>query len=275
MFDVIKNLELLTTILAMMKLAQNNRVIEELAGQMVALHTFSYKTLAEAKKTIHIDNIELCFDALSLCVYHHTLNNREWHDLGAQLDKFYESQTDENKKERFERAVLFHYLQKDNCPYSTYEILKAHRPDFVLTGEKRVGIEVMRLTTEHYEVLNKISAQNFGKGKTANQIRRDAIKTHGSKATQYHYERIGRTVGIRSGLIDVDEVKRHFADQINGKRRKYANSIDDFDVFIILCDAQRRIEVSSDTDVTEIIQYAYEDEPRTHSERVEILWSND
>lgn len=64
--------------------------IKELALKMVELQSFSYSSFSEAKKTVKLDRIEHCFDALSLCEYSTTLNNQQKSELSHYLrDYFY------------------------------------------------------------------------------------------------------------------------------------------------------------------------------------------
>ncbi len=248
-------------------------IIDILFQQIISFHSFSYRTLAEAKRELHIGDLVYCFDALSLCVYHHNLSDKDFGNLGRQLSDYYEAhKSNDEQKQRRETATLFHYLIDASCPYSAYEIKKALHPDFVLCGKKTIGVEVVELTTEYDKVLQRISAQNFGKGKTIKEIQKDALVVHGAKAKDYTYEAIDGAVAVGTGLIDVTQTKHHFSEQINGKRRKYEGLIDNFDTFIILCNAQHRIEITSEYDAAEIIQYASEMYASTKEVTVVILW---
>ena len=59
-----------------------------------------------------------------------------------------------------------------------------------------IGIEVTRLTTESESVMRRISKENFGKGRTAADIRENAKKVHGGKAENYSYFDLGEAVAV-------------------------------------------------------------------------------
>ena len=247
---------------------------DDLFQRIISAHSFSYKTLADAKIEVHIGDLEYCFDALSLCFYYHNLTDRDFSNLCPKLSNYYEThKSSDEQKQRREAAILFHYLRDVSCPYSTYEITRTLRPDYVLSGEKTIGVEIVELTTEYDKVLQRISAQNFGKGLSIEEIQKNAFAVHGAKAKDYIYEEIGGAVAIGSRPFNITQKKRHFSEQINGKRRKYEESIDDYDTFIILCNAQYQIEVTSEYDVAEIIQYASEMHTSAKKVTVVILWA--
>lgn len=232
-----------------------NERINNIFNAIIELHSFMYTSLPEAKKTIRIDGLEYCFDALSLCFYHHNLNDIQYRKLVSQLNHYYESHySNEDNKERLERARLFHYLNCDkSCKYYNYTIKKELRPDFVLTGEKQIGIEVVELTTEYDKVYDKILKQARGSEKNAIQIYNIVKEKHGLKVNDYYYSTLSNTVYIGTKTKDITGNKERFARQIFNKYVKYQNDIKQFDDFIILCDAQQCIEVTSYEDIEDII----------------------
>jgi len=248
--------------------------IDDLFQKTISAHSFSYKTLADAKIEVHIGDLEYCFDALSLCFYYHNLSDSDFSNLCRKLSNYYEThKSNDEQKQRHEAAILFHYLRDVSCPYSTYEITRTLRPDFVLSGEKKIGVELVELTTQYDKVLQKITAENFGKGLSIEEIQKNAIAVHGAKAKEYIYEEVGDAVAIGSRPFNITQRKRQFSEQINGKRRKYEESIDKFDTFIILCNAQYQFEVTSEYDAAEIIQYASEMYTSAKKVTVVILWT--
>ena len=76
------------------------------------------------------------------------------------------------------------------------ETVKIERPDFVLGDSGKIGIEVTRLTTESESVMRRTSKENFGKGRTAADIRANAKKVHGGKAENYSYFDLGEAVAV-------------------------------------------------------------------------------
>ena len=123
--------------------------LDKLFGAILRLHSFSYKSLPEAKKTIYMSDLVYCFDALSLCTYRHNLDDNDFLQLSKRLDSYYANHFDkEAEKERRERTALFRFLQADfSSNIHSYRIEKEIQPDFILRGEKTIGIEVVELTT--------------------------------------------------------------------------------------------------------------------------------
>ena len=160
----------------------------------------------------------------------------------------------DEKKLRIEQERLLRFLEDESCSYSSYDIIKKVRPDFVLMGERRVGIEVLELTTEKEKVLERIAFEDAIIGKTIDQVRKTAFEKHGEKAKSYNYYDIGSSVSIGTGLIDIDKNKEHFSCQIKKKYEKYQDIITEFDEFIILCDARNRIEITSNHDMNDVVQ---------------------
>lgn len=161
--------------------------IEKLALKMLALHNFSYASLTDAKKTVRFGGFEHCFDALSLCEYSSTLNSRQKSKLGQYLNEHFIKLDSDKRKCRDEYEVLFHFLQLASYPYRDFLIRKEVRPDFVLEGNTKVGIEVLEFTTSQFAIMKNIANRNFGKGKTVEEIHRAAREKHGEKAEQFDY----------------------------------------------------------------------------------------
>lgn len=135
------------------------------------------------------------------------MDNESYSYLGRQLIKLYnDGHCREDYKRRNEYGVLLQYVLA--CPeYYEMNIIKEERPDFCLFGTNRIGIEITEFTTKTDGVLGTISRQNFGQGKTSEEIKLDAIKHHGRKATKYRYLDLMNCTGIDSGVFDVKEKK--------------------------------------------------------------------
>ncbi len=254
---------------------ERTAALNELYSTIIELHSFSYKTLSDAKKTICISDLDYCFDALSLCTYHHNLSEDENNYLVKKLKTYCADQCGkEANKERGERAILFHYLQADfSSPFRSYEITKETQPDFILYGEKTIGVEVVELTTPYDKVLYKISLHNFGENKSSEQIKADAEIEHGEKAKGYTYTDIDGIACIGTQMFNVDERKQHFAEQIAKKYEKYRDKISMFDEFIILCDAQLRVEMSSEYDLSDVIKFLSTTYSSIHNVSIAFLWN--
>lgn len=96
-----------------------------------------------------------------------------------------EDRSSDDMKVREEYAVLFD-LSSHYKELRSTKILKIERPDFVLGNFGEIGIEVTRLTTESESVMRRISKENFGKGRTAADIRENAKKYMAEKLKTTH-----------------------------------------------------------------------------------------
>lgn len=83
------------------------------------------------------------------------------------------------------------------------------------------------------------------------------------KANKYYYWDVDGHAVVGSGLFDVDQRHRLFAELLYGKYKKYRNFIKEYDHFIILGDAQqsKTIEVTNQYDVDGVIQYLRNNHP--------------
>lgn len=251
-----------------------NQCIEDLAFQIKELQSFNYSTLKEAQKTVISQKYFYTFDALSMCSYEHNLSPTDFIYLGKALDVLCNGESGEWKKERYERAVLFHYLRMKDNPFCGYKITKQKRPDFVLEGNLYVGVEVTKLTDETDEVLNRIIDSSAGTTFTPEQIKQAAIEKHGRKARDYSYMNIGDSVGIGIPVFNIDDRKKHFAEHLSEKYRKYMRDYSRFDRFYILADGQHGIEFTSKRDVDDVYRIAVQNTPEITKMTVAILWMN-
>ena len=231
----------------------DNASLSKLYSNIINLHSFSYKSLSEAKKEILIDKYKYCFDALSLCTYHHNLKPLEYQKLGRMLDEYYMHADPETKKERLERAVLFHFVQLSERDLRSYNISKTKRPDFILKGTQTIGVEVVKLTDEYESILEKIVSDSACEIE-ASIVKEKAIKKHGSKAEKYEYRNIQDRIAVGTGVLDLNEKKKGFVIQIIRKIEKYRNMFNSFDEFIVLCDAQSGIGITNKSEIDEIIE---------------------
>lgn len=249
-----------------------NEQIKELAREALLLHSFNYKSLDEAKKTVTVGDLFYSFDALSLCKYDHNLTPNEYQDLGKCFTNYYNTVSSEQNKERLERGILFQYLWGVGNPYRNYIIVKKHRPDFELIGDFRVGIEVTQLTTEIEKVVDRIAKDQFGQGKSAEEIRNNAIEKHGHKAENLTYDNFGKTQAIGVPVFNITDHKDLFVEQIKKKFDKYYDEIANFDSFCILADGQRAVALTSQYDVNDVYERLKRREPRIGQVKVAILW---
>lgn len=248
--------------------------IEKLAGEILALHSFEYRSLKEAQKTVSLDGLWFTFDALSLCVYNHNLPPEKCSMLYKYLSRIWNTKSADVQKERLERAILFHYLNHDKSLYKDYTIEKTLHPDFILKGEQHIGLEVTQLTTPTEKVMAKISQEQFGQGKNAEQIKAGAIAKHGKKAEHYSYIDLGKTQTIGSPAFDISTLKKCYANQIIHKFHKYQPQFSQFDVFIILADGQHGLGLTSESDLDDIYNMIKNEVTEINKVKIAILWNN-
>ena len=223
--------------------------------------SFDYASFSEAVLTITVEaapELKLTFDRLSMRVYSHNLEDEDFSYVIKNLRRRYqEERSREELKAMAEYNVLldFFLLHQE---YNAYKIAKETRPDFVLTGDSKIGIEVTEFTTEVDSVLTAIANRNFGQGKTANEIHESARLKHGSKADQYSYRMIAGSASIGAPLNDVRANKCLYADEIIKKYIKYCGAFSEYDEFIVLCDARYSINVTELWDSEEVIEIAKE-----------------
>lgn len=232
----------------------NMTEIEAMAKSIVASQSFEYKTFSEAKAVIYNSDKSknYVYDRLSLCMYKHSLDAGDYNSLGKEIRQLFNTRDSETKKARIEYAVLFHYAKL--YPHlQTSVIEKKIRPDFIMTtGKEKCGIEVTELTTPHHKLLDRIASDNFGRGLTADEIKGQAKAKHGKKFSSYLYWQLENTAVIGSGEINVDAEKAIYVQEILKKYALYKSEMCHYDQFIILCNAQHSICVTSPDDADDI-----------------------
>ena len=229
--------------------------IEQIADQMMELHSFSYGSWIDAKKIARAGKYYHCFDALSLCEYDSNLSVKEKNLLSSILsNQFSEKYDRRHQQTRNEYESLFRFLVTMNSPYRDYKITKETRPDFILDGRIQIGLEVVEFITEPIGILYNISRQNFGLGKTPEEIRASAASKHGRKADWYRYSEInGRTTITTRKMSDLNRDRDDFALKILQKWEKYREIAPLYDKFMLLCDARNTIAVTDEYDTHSII----------------------
>ena len=148
-------------------------LVDTLASMILQNHSFSFQTFAEAKHTISLDNgaIHYTYDRLSLTVYNHSLTKDEYSYLGRKLRTDYTTLfSREDEKQRKEYGVLLLFVSL-NDNFSEFSIKKEVRPDFVLFGHQRIGVEVTEFTTQDDSIMMKLrqKLQKKEKGDSQNE----------------------------------------------------------------------------------------------------------
>ena len=252
----------------------NKRHLQQLAEEVFSLQSFAYKTLEEAKKITEVNDYKICFDAFSLTHYIHNLSEDEYDFFNYILYCLcIERLSREEQKELSERHSLMKYLGC-NCPYKEYEIEKAVRPDFILRGEKTVGIEVVKFTTKEDSILRDISNSASGKGLSIDEIKRNAFRKHKTNALPYRFYELNGRAAISTGHLNCNSRNEHYISLLQTKYDKYALVLCDYDDFIVLCDAIYTLEITSHEEAVRIIQAFQKRNPYINNVKIAILWEN-
>jgi hypothetical protein len=97
----------------------------------------------------------------------------------------------------------------------------------------------------------KLPKKTFGQNKSAKEIKDSALKKHGQKAEIYKYYQLKNSVGILTGLSDINEKKKIYRDRIIEKYNKYEGLINKYDEFIILCNCDS-VDITTKEDTIDI-----------------------
>jgi hypothetical protein len=251
--------------------------IIDMAQDVVARQSFEHTSFIEAKDCVCHKNIcrnkYIVYDRLSFWVYEHNLSSTEFYQFGKELKSLYIPPTNEYDKCRLEYGVLFRYYHFFNPTFANYNITKNERPDFILrNGKYSIGIEVTQLTTPYEQVMGKISSLSEN-GISADELKMQAENKHGRKAEKYRYYEIGDSASVGTETLRPDTIREMFVAQIIEKYEKYKNEIQNFDKFIILCDANQGITLTSEEEADEI-HNMLNLKLFNKSFRVAILWCN-
>jgi len=232
-------------------------IISTLAEKMLESQSFEYQSINEAKATIEhaYRNKTLCitYDKLSLFIYSHNLTQRQYWILGQHLNKWFDTHNNEAQKMRIEYGILFQYALL-HPEFQQANIIKELRPDFIVKlNGKNIGIEVTRLEKESDNIASKIISEHTKPGMKANEILAIAFRKHGSKVKEYEIIELEKDVfaihHIESMLISANE----FVGKIEKKILKYRGIARNFDEFIVLCNAQKGITITSESDAKNMI----------------------
>ena len=231
--------------------------LPEFAEYIVRSQSFNFDSFEDARLALNaiIDGKTHIYeyDRLSFCIYSHDFLQHDYRILGKLLEKWRENVDKESIKTREEYAALFHYAKLAST-YQHCKIIKTARPDFTLEiDNKRVGIEVTRLIAEEYTVLHKIAKEREQAIESADLLKRIAIGEHGEKAKKYNYYQLKHGVAVGLALVDVNERKAVYAKKIDHNISLYIEKLEAFDDFLILCDAQHGIEITSKSDAQDVL----------------------
>lgn len=252
--------------------------LELIADLLKQRFSFDYDTIDNARQIVRAGIYSYEFDATTLLPYDCNLNNSEGERLDELIKPFYMKMKGEDReayKELCERRTLHYFLLCAPEIYRNCTIKKSERPDFILTGERRVGIEITKLTTEYDEELFTLAKEI-----NENGLRQEEeVKKHIERHHKHIKDRValldiaGKT-NVSSGFHPLDSIRKHFAEEIKNKHDKYCDDIAQFDEFIILGDAASGsgLEISEKEDVQEVIDYLLHICPEIIDTTTVIAW---
>ena len=253
--------------------------IASLAEEAFSHLSFKHNNLSDAICTVESGEYYYTFDASSMLPYETNLDKDSLSQFYGKLRPFYKKMCYKHPRdyqELTERRVLFHYLVEGNSEYKDYQIIKTERPDFTLTGQKKIGIEIVELTTPVDQNLFSITRSQFGDSKSLDEIKTFALTHHKTFAKQFTFYDLDGTAAISPGLFNVKERQDHFASLLCRKYKKYQEMLPEFDEFIILGNAAdgAGIDISCDSDVDYVLQSVQEQIPEISEVTVAILWED-
>ena len=252
--------------------------LKSLAEQLKQSFSFQHKTIAEAKKAINAGIYTYVFDATTLYRYESNLNSTENGILDELLNPFYQKLRDTKReayKELNERRTLLWFLLSSPDHYQNSIIEKTERPDFILTGEKRVGVEVTELTTQYDKDVQALSSQIIENNiHSEEKVLEHIQRYHKTIADRVAYKNIVGTSEIYTDCYCLDSNRIHYSEEIKKKHGKYKNEIGEYDEFIILCDAASGsgLEISEEAEVKEVIKHLLTICPEIIDTTVAIAW---
>ncbi|MBQ7435805.1 MAG: hypothetical protein IJV30_00585 [Oscillospiraceae bacterium] len=253
--------------------------ISSLADEALSHLSFKYEKLIEAIYTVKSGEYYYTFDASSMLPYETNLDEDSLSEFYGKLRPYYKNMCYKHPRdyqELTERRVLFHYLVEGNSEYKDYQIKKTERPDFTLIGLKKVGIELVELTTPIDQNLFSITRSQFGESKSLDEIKTFALKHHKTFAKQFSFYDLDGTPAIAAGLFNVNERQDHFANLLCRKYKKYEEMLPEFDEFIILGNTAdgSGIEISCESDVDCVLHGLQKKLPEIKGVTIAILWED-
>jgi len=237
-------------------------IISDLANAMVKSQSFDFNSFQEAKATVEHKyrgkTLSITYDRLSLFIYSKNLTALQYWRLGRALRAWLTNHNNEDHKKRIEYGILFQYAVL-HPEYQHAQITKSVRPDFVveLDGEI-IGIEVTRLEKESDSIMSRILDDLYKPGMKPNEVIDLAFKKHGYKALEYKITEFQKDVLAIQHIDDMLITTEGFVDIIGRKINKYKDKSPEFDKFIVLCNAQHGITITSETDANNLLEDTFE-----------------
>ena len=239
--------------------------------------SFSHNTIADARKTINAGIYTFVYDATTFLPYHNNLNYAEGRKLDSFLVPFYRTMKENREvyKELCERRILFRFLVCAPEQYQNCVIEKSVRPDFILYGENKIGIEITELTTPYDKIFTTLTRQIHENNLSSDEEIRNHIKRYYKKIeNRVEIEELDGNTGISTDVQLIDTKRIHFAEEIKWKYEKYKDEIGEFNEFIILGDAASGsgLEISERSEVQEVIDHLLKICPDIINVTIVIAW---
>lgn len=254
--------------------------LQSIANELIASQSFDFPSFAEAKTELNfsIDGVshQICYDRLSLHFYRYDLSIRDFFTLGKLLELWLQEHSNEDRKKREEYGILLRYTL---CfpELAEAKIQKREQPDFVLTypNEKTIGIEVTRFIRAMDNIVNQILRKYSDSKLSLPEIDRLIKKEHGQKASNIKVKRfVGNALWCydQSGFLLSN---KPFIETANKKLKKYHEIANDFDDFILLCDATQGINITTNWNADDLMQEIETLDSYSRNIRVVILYQGE
>jgi len=203
----------------------------------------------------------LTFCRMTLLVIYHNLNDKEWKAFCLELKDIIQTKfRDADKMIRMYTEKFYKNLE--------IKITKSESPDFeiILPDGTKQGVEVTKLIDSTDAVINKISQENFGSGRTSQEILNQSKKKY---PNIFKNVTIGKFNSKEQGLYitskcmkDISQEHINYSHQIRHKyllfeewsKNKYFNSR------VILCIAYSPISLTNKMDFDEIANGLFQHE---------------
>lgn len=255
---------------------ESTKILDKIADIILSEHNFNYSNFDEAKSTISIPDsqIEITYDRLTLYFYSHNLSTDGNLYIQNQIGKHLsDPKYKEHLKTMNEYYSLF-WLLSSNLQFNNYSIKKQTRPDFVLTGTNKIGIEVTQLTTAEDCLFRRICNDNLGKYKTSEEIHQNALRVHGKKANNYIYRDKYGQPSLARAPHNLSKNTDYYINEILKKYHKYSKMFSEFDEFIILGDARSSFTITSKRDIDYLVTSIQESSPEVTGFTLSIIYNN-
>ena len=224
------------------------------AKAIVANQTFDLCTWEDTVACMYLADDRVVYNRITLCTMDSTLTKAEYKLLLDCMAReinardIYYNKGDCTKRREY--ISLFSYMELRE-ELKEYRFQKHERPDFVLSnGTKSIGIEITVFTTENAEKGRKILQHG---GNDVNEMQKYASNKFPDIAANCRFIMLGGPV-IQYPEVNITNAHSSFRDKLIEKIHKYNDEeINQYDEFIILCDATAWFAIGEQSDVEDIL----------------------